>query len=405
MSFSINTNLGALKAFNALAKVNSEAQIAQFKLATGKRINSVADDTSGFKVGKSLQSKTMIQKSQLNNASAAKDFLATAETALLQVNDLLIQISAKYADAQDPSKSKDAIADDIRSIASEIDSILKTTKFNDTNLLAQADGSALTSSGTFDVGTDFSTDFASDTYLKADVLKTALHGGTGTELVFYEGSEYNVTDAYSGGDQTSVIEAQFADGSTEIISIDLTGATTLGDVEYATMVSIGSLDMLNGGTNSLSIVGSTNGDENIHRTAFQSLSGSKITSLAITSGFDILSALGAPFVETTYSYPDGGLMNTDTNTVIAAASDITEITDNVRNSLGRIGNLTQSLDYKSDFLTASITNNQSSISRLFDTDMAKEQLNASKGTLASNVGISILSQMNFAPQQLLQLLG
>jgi len=397
--------LGALKAFNALAKVNSEAQIAQFKLATGKRINSVADDTSGFKVGKSLESKTMIQKSQLNNASAAKDYLATAETALLQINDLLIQISSKYADAQDPSKSKDAIADDIRSIASEIDSIMKTTKFNNTNLLAQADGSALTSSGTFDVGTDFATDFASDDYLKADVLKTALHGGTGTELVFYQGSEYNVTDAYSGGDQTSVIEAQFADGSTEIISIDLTGATTLGDVENATMMSIGSLDMLNGGTNSLSIVSSVNGDENIHRTAFQSLSGSKITSLAITSGFDILSALGTPFVETTYSYPDGGLMNTDTDTVISAASDITEITDNVRNSLGRIGNLTQSLDYKSDFLTSSITNNQSSISRLFDTDMAQEQLNATKGSLASNVGISILSQMNFAPQQLLQLLN
>jgi hypothetical protein len=41
MAFQINTNVGALKAYNALAKVNAQAQKAQLRLATGSRINEV----------------------------------------------------------------------------------------------------------------------------------------------------------------------------------------------------------------------------------------------------------------------------------------------------------------------------------------------------------------------------
>jgi hypothetical protein len=51
MPFQINVNLDALSAYNALAKVNASTTKAQLKLVTMKRINSVADDTSGFRVG------------------------------------------------------------------------------------------------------------------------------------------------------------------------------------------------------------------------------------------------------------------------------------------------------------------------------------------------------------------
>jgi len=402
LAFSISTNLGALKAYNALAKVNSGVQRAQYRLATGKRINTVADDTSGFKVGKALESKTMIKKSQLNNASAAKDYLSTAETALLQINDLLIQISAKHADAQDSSKSKDSIADDIRSIASEIDSIMKTTKFNDTNLLAEADGSALTSSSIFDVGSDFSTDFASDSYLNAGALKTALHGGaetvSNTPVTIYDGTKFAKADTYSGGDQTSTIKATFSDGSTESINITLSGASTLEDVTTQTYTQMqASFDA--GGSVRIGYGGGTLWDVQVNTENRK-----QIVGLETISGFDISTTLGFTR-EATITETSGGLLNNDTDAVLSAASDVTAITNNVRSALGRVGNLTQALDYKTDFLTSSITNNQSSISRLFDTDMASEQLNAAKGNIAGSAATSMLSQLNFAPQQLLQLLG
>ncbi|MGK9477101.1 flagellin [Melioribacter sp. OK-6-Me] len=175
MGFSINTNVGALNAYNALAKINAQTEKAQLRLATMKKINSVADDTSGYNVGKQLEAQTLTQKAQLNNIASAKNYLATAESALQQIADKLNQIKAKQTDADDPLKDSAAIADDIRTLAKEIDSILKNTNINGTQLLASTDGSTALSDATFDVGgSTFSVDFASNSYLNVGTLATAI---------------------------------------------------------------------------------------------------------------------------------------------------------------------------------------------------------------------------------------
>ena len=404
MAFSINTNLGALKAYNALAQVNSQAQRAQFRLATGKRINSVADDTSGFAVGKSLQSKAMVQKSQLNNAGDAKNYLATAETALMQINDLITEISIKYADSQDPSKSKDSIASDIRSIASEIDSILKTTKYNDTNLLAQADGSALASSNVFDIGSDVTMDFAGSNYLNVDAISEKINGvfSTGVGLPQSETKDENAT--------TDTIKIQvditFADGTTAQRTSGVIAAGTarkditanlynnLSDATIRFLTAIGSPGNTGFAVLHMDNWSGNNTDKYITKV--------ELTDVYDSSPVDLMDFFGMP---DGFGPREAGLTASSDTDVLSAASDVSTISSNVKSALGRIGNLTQTLDYKSDFLTASITNSTSSISRLFDTDMAAEQLNAAKGSIAGNAATAMLSQLNFAPQNLLQLLG
>ena len=274
MAFSVNTNLGALQAYNALAKVNAQTEKAQLRLATTKKINSVADDTSGYNVGKKLESQTLVQKAQLNNISSAKNYLATAESALQQVNDKLNQIKAKQVDADDPLKDSASIAKDIRTLAGEIDSILKNTNINGTQLLASTDGSTALSSATFDVG----------------------------------GSSF---------------------------SIDFAGASYLGSAALATAI----------GT-------------------------SNLTSTTDTTVLDY---------------------------------DTTTVGNSVRSALGRIGNLTQTLDSRQDYLTAAVANNTATISNIFDADMAAEQLNATKGQISGQVATAMLSQMNSAPQNILSL--
>ncbi len=274
MSFSVNTNLGALEAYNALAKVNAGTQKAQLRLATMKRINSVADDTSGYTVGKQIEAQTLQQKAQLNNISSAKNYLSTAESALQQITDKLNQIVGKQIDAADPLKSSASIAKDIRTLASEISSILANTNINGAQLLASTDGSTAVSSPTFNVsGASFTVDFASASYLGSSTLATA--------------------------------------------------------------------------------VGTTN-----------------------------LQSTG-----------DAQVIAFDTTTVAA----------NVRSALGRIGNLTQTLDSRAEYLTAAIANNTATISNIFDADMAAEQLNATKGQIGGQIATAMLSQMNSAPQQLLSL--
>lgn len=267
MSFSINTNLGALDAYNALAKVNSQTQKAQLRLATQKRINSVADDTSGYRVGKELEGKVATMKAAQGNVGSAKDLLSTAEAALSSINDLLTQIKGKVADANDPSKNLSSLSADINALGDEISAIFTNTKFNDTALLS---GSSVPSSSNF-------------------VFKT-------------------------------------------------------GESE-STTINFGSLNTLNLST---------------------------------------ISASGA-------------------TTANIATIDVSTLQTAVQDALGKIGNYVQRLDVKEDYLSSAISNATASVSRLFDADMAMEQLNSTKGQIGGQVATAMLSQLNTAPQNILSL--
>ncbi len=286
MGFQIATNIGALKAYNALAKLNAKSEKAQLRLATQKRINSVADDTSGFNVGKSLDQKVKLMQAAQGNVGSAKDMLATAESQLISIKDMITQIRAKVADASNPAADKSAIANDIKSIGLEIDSAISTTKFNNTNLLMS--GASGTSSGfSFQTGAE-STDI-----LKVDYGK------------FIGGAS-----AVVGGNATNV----HADVATDLSAV-----------------------------------------------------------IAVTS-----------------------------NTI--SSLDLDDFESGIDNALGSIGNSVQRLDAKDDFLTSAIANSQASVSRLFDADMAMEQLNATKATIGGQAATSMLAQLNMAPQAVLQLM-
>ncbi len=304
-SFRINTNVGALKAYDALSRLNARAQTAQLRLATQKRINHVADDTSGFNVGKSLDSKVRVMESAQRNVGSAQDMLATAESQLISVKDMLTQIRAKVADASNPTADKNAIAKDIKAISDEIASAFAQTKFNNTTLLQSV--------------TD----------------------GAGAGFTF----------------QTGV-------SGTDTIKIDY------GNVSGDALVG------------------------NESSAVYSSLTG---ISADVKAGIDQL----------------GSVTDTTSQSVAANISDIVDATngkleafeDAVDASLGAIGNYSQRLSAKQDFLTSAISNSKSAYSRLFDADMAMEQLNATKAQIGSQAATSMFAQLNFAPQGVLQLLG
>ena len=77
MGFRVNTNTDALQAYNQLAKANQATTKAQLRLASGRRILNVADDTSGFNIGTSLKSKVSVMNGAQGNIASAKNLLAT----------------------------------------------------------------------------------------------------------------------------------------------------------------------------------------------------------------------------------------------------------------------------------------------------------------------------------------
>jgi|GEM_PF-250131 len=407
MSFTVNTNILSLKAYNALAEVNSQTEKAQLRLATLKKINSVSDDTSGYNVCTSLEAQTIRQQAQLNNVASAQNYVSTAETALQQVNDKLNEISSKYIDSQDSLKDKSTIADDIRTIAGEIDSIMKNTNINGTNLLAQSNGSALASSPEFDIsGTDFEADFASDDYLKADDLNALLQGGASTDAgVSSISGSLNYYGLVTVADGTSTVKVTFADGTSSTIDVTLSSISNNEDL-ISSLVS--AIDPTEDGDGILyDTAVQPSGDTIFTITSGYYDSGyhystNNIVSLETTSGYDITTALGITRTSSGSSSGDA-LLSSDDSEVLAAASSISDVSSNVQASLSRIGNLSQTLDSRSEFLTAAIANNSATISSLSDADVAEEQLNATKGSIASQIGTTILSQFNTAPQNLLAL--
>ena len=275
-NFRIASNIGALEAYNALSKLNSKTQKAQLRLATQKRINSVADDTSGFNIGKSLEAKVSLMKSAQKNVGSAKDMLATAESQLVSIRDMITQVKAKIADSGNPSADLGALVNDVKAIASEISSSISNTKFNDTELL----------------GTTAATGFSFQT----------------------------------GASSSDTLTVDYADNIASNFN------TSKAEIDA-------------------------------------------LTSSATRSSFTALETNLDAF-ETT-------------------------ITD----SLGKVGNYIQRLDAKEDFLTAAITNSEASVSRLFDADVAMEQLNATKYSIGSQAATAMTAQLNFSPQQVLQLFG
>jgi flagellin len=288
MGFRVNTNQDALVAYRNLANANQMTAKAQLRMASGKRILSVADDTSGFNIGTSLKGKVSVMKGAQSNIASAKNLLSTAEGGLLSINDLLTKIEGKISDATNPTTDRTAIKDDVQALANEIHDIMKNTKFNDTQVLFSAAGAGFT---------------------------------------------------FQVGEATDSLNLDFA-----------SSLASTGDNGYGSNISV-----------------SLGSFANVTATTLMSTSGASSTD---------------------------GLQTALTNLKTAVTS-----------ALGKIGNQNQRLDIKDDTLAVGIANAESSISRIFDADMAVEQLNATKGSILSQAATAMFSQLNFAPQQVLQLFG
>ena len=75
----------------------------------------------------------------------------------------------------------------------------------------------------------------------------------------------------------------------------------------------------------------------------------------------------------------------------------------VSNQIQYIGSLSNRLDFKETMLAISKTNIDAAISRMYDADLAKEQMDMMKLQILQNTATAQLAQANAAPQQYLQL--
>ena len=126
----INTPIAAYNALNALNNVQRQLGVRQLRLATGKRINSVGDDPSGYTIAKQMEARAGMMGAAVNNVGDAQTMLSTAEQALQTMRDLYTTIKEKQVAASNPTSDQSAIANDVNQLKSEIDDIIAHTNFN-----------------------------------------------------------------------------------------------------------------------------------------------------------------------------------------------------------------------------------------------------------------------------------
>lgn len=134
----INTNIAAMNALNSLKSINRRLEQAQLKLATGYRINEVADDPAGFTITRRLDARSRGLSVAYDNVGTAKNVLSIAEGGLTNIQNILITMKEKITQAASDtlgSAERNAISTEIDELTSEISNIVAETTFNNVTLL------------------------------------------------------------------------------------------------------------------------------------------------------------------------------------------------------------------------------------------------------------------------------
>ncbi|MGB4727452.1 MAG: flagellin [Thermogutta sp.] len=135
----INTNITSLNAQKTLARSQAQLQEALTRLSTGLRINVGKDDPAGLIASEALRADITAVQKAISNSERANQMIATADSALGQISQLLNDIRGLVSEAANKgAMSAEQIAANqlqIDSSLEAIDRIAKVTQFQGQRLL------------------------------------------------------------------------------------------------------------------------------------------------------------------------------------------------------------------------------------------------------------------------------
>ena len=92
MPLGMKNNIASINAINHLAKAQKEMSDSLTRLATGERINSGADGPGSLVMSEGLRAQIAGVQQALQNTEFSLSMVQTAEGALVEVNNLLIEM-------------------------------------------------------------------------------------------------------------------------------------------------------------------------------------------------------------------------------------------------------------------------------------------------------------------------
>jgi flagellin len=395
MAGTINTNIGAVRAANALATNERDMNTAMEWLSTGKRINSAQDDAAGLAIASKMTSQINSLDQAVRNAGDAISMVQSADGAMIEVTNMtqrMRELAIQAISDTNTSSDRAALNLEYQALAAEISRIGGNTQWNGGNIIDGLNGTAGTS--TFHIGAN------------ANQVITATFPTIGsTEGDFTVGTATNGGTAPSGGKGTSDVQVTSLDlsatfgvlrnGDTVTYTVDgkaasaiITSAQTVaGDDSTWTMSAVATTNTTGKTAGAVAMTFGT--------ASKLVLTGAIAAQSFVIDNVQVTRGIGADVAKTDIS---------SFATATAALNVLDEAVASVNMKRADLGATANRLEYASDNMANVAMNARQSRSRVEDADYATETTELARTQIIQQAGTAMLAQANQSTQSVLKLL-
>lgn len=388
MAISILYNIPSLAAENQLNVTNTGLQSTLYRLSTGSRINSGADDAAGLAIANGLQANVTALTQSALNATEGAGKLQVADGALSQVTTLLnraVTLATESANGTiNDGSQRQALDAEFTAIKAEIDRIGSNTTYNGSAIFAggsanfnqivgdnaaAAAGLATATSGTLAIkttgGATIYTTKATDTTV-GGVINDINGSGTGLVATLNSAGQLVVTDAENRG--TGAANQLTADATTGNFTIGGAASGVFDNTTNSSTMNVFLSDSTVTGSSTIGVI-------------LGQFSSNNINGISLSNDN----------------------LQTAANAQVALA-DINNAISQVSALRGNIGASVNRLQAAGNVVSNQIQNLTSAESSITSADIPTEVANLTKYSILNQTGISALAQANQMQQAVLKLL-
>jgi flagellin len=390
MALSILTNIPSLAAQNQLSVTNSNLQKTLFRLSSGSRINSGADDAAGLAIADGLHANVTALTQSARNATDGVGMLQVADGAMAQVTTLLnraVTLATESATGTVSDTQRKSLDAEFQAIKAEIGRIGARTTYNGTQVFG---GGAGTTDPNNWVGATGGLTSAS-TVAAAETL-TITDTDTGKSSTFTAG----------GADTMQTLMTYFNSGGGAAnvkvnVSLDTTGHLKVND-----KTGNGSIVITSGITEAGAVAkANISGGSDIYLS-----DGTSAGSIGITATIGNLSGSSIGFTPglTAVDLTAAGVDLLSAGNAQTTLTKITDAISNVAADRGNLGAIMNRLTSASTVISNQVQNLSAAEDGIRAADIPSEVANLTKYNILSQTGISALAQANQMQQSVLSLL-
>jgi len=382
--------------------------VHQLRLATGKRINSAADDAAGFTIASKLMVKSEGLGTALDNIGSAKNLMSVAEGHMNNIKDILTEMKSKAQQAANGTIGSDeraAILAELQEFNNQIDAEVGQAKWAGVDIL-KTDKTFQIGAGT--TSTDTMSVNIAESVWSSSTSTTFNSSGLGVTASDSTTASASASELSAIGMGTTSVAATAAFTSTPNLS-ELSSGHYSAEVAYTGSGTI-SIQLFDSDGNNVVIDDDGTDGGSAGNTLTKAVSEGDIDAISLGVGISIdigtidTASAGSGIYSIDYVQSGGNAVDTQSNAQTFMGNIDTAI-ENVTKGLSYIGAQVNRMTYQEDSLSVAKANTEAAHSRIVDADMAFEQLEATKMMILQQTATSMLSQANSAPQSVLALFG